>query len=297
METRAAEIKVGLAVLAAFVVLVLGVIWGKGIKLRAERYPIVVHFQNIAGLERGALVLVNGVPKGKVTRITLAPDHVAVRCLVDKDVRILSDYRITIESVQLMAGAVVSINPGRAGRPMDTDLPLGGLPPMGISEVVGLIDEFSEDFKKVLANLNTVLIHLDEIVGDSANRVHLSRSLANLDRGSGDAAAWIAENKQSLTRSISHLESTLSSLDAVVAESEDKIGQTVARFDSASAQLQAVATDLHLLISDLRQGEGTLGRLATDPELYERMNSAVANLDSLVQRIRKRGLTTRIVLF
>ncbi|MFH1010694.1 MAG: MlaD family protein [bacterium] len=297
METRAAEIKVGLAVLAAFAILVIGIMWGKGIKLRSDRYPIVVHFQNIAGLEKGALVLVNGVPKGKVTRVTLAPDHVAVRCLVDNDVRILSDYRVTIESVQLMAGAVVSIYPGTAGRPVDIELPLGGLPPMGISEVVGLIDEFSEDFKKVLANLNSVLIHLDDIVGDSANRVHLSRSLANLDRGSGDAAAWIAENRQSLTRSISHLEGTLASLDAVVERSEGKIGQTVARFDSASAQLQTVATDMHLLITDVRQGEGTLGRLTTDPELYNRLNSVAANLDSLIQKIRKRGLTTRIVLF
>ena len=98
-------------------------------------------------------------------------------------------------------------------------------------------------------------------------------------------------------RSISHLENTLSSLDAVVKTSESKIGQSLAHFDTASGQLQTVATDLHLLISDLRQGEGTLGRLATDPELYNRLNSTVANLDSLIQRIRQRGLTTRIVLF
>ncbi len=297
MDSRATEIKVGLAVLAAFAVLVVGIMWGKGIKLRAERYPIEVHFQNIVGLENGALVLVNGVPKGKVTRVTLAPDHVAVRCLVDNDVRILNDYRITIETVQLMSGAVISIYPGTEGHPVDTNLPLRGLPSMGISEVVGLIDEFSEDFRKVLTNLNSVLLHLDGIVGDSANQLHISRSLANLDQGSRDAAGWITENRESLNRSISHLEGTLSSLDAVVKTSESKIGQSLAHFDSASGQLQTVATDLHLLISDLRQGEGTLGRLATDPELYDRLNSTVANLDSLIQRIRQRGLTTRIVLF
>jgi phospholipid/cholesterol/gamma-HCH transport system substrate-binding protein len=297
METRAAEIKVGIAVLAAFVVVVLGIMWGKGIKLRSERYPIIVRFQNIAGLENGALVLVNGVSKGKVTRITLAPDHVAVRCRVDKDVRILSDYRITIESVQLMAGSVVEIYPGVEGHPVDTNVPLRGLPSIGISEVVGLIDEFSADFKKVLANMNSVLIHFDEIVGDSANRLHVSRSLANLDRGSGDAAEWIAGNRQSLTRSISHLEGTLASLDAIVDRSEGKIDESLARFDSASGELQGMATDLRAFVHDLREGEGTLGRLATDPELYNRLNSAVANLDSLVQKIRQRGLTTRVVLF
>jgi phospholipid/cholesterol/gamma-HCH transport system substrate-binding protein len=297
METRAAEIKVGLAVLAALVVVVLGVMWGKGIKLRAERYPITVRFQNIAGLENGALVLVNGVSKGKVTRITLAPDHVAVVCSVDNDVRILSDYRITIATVQLMSGAVITIYPGREGHPVDTSQPLRGLPPVGISEVVGLIDEFSEDFKKVLANLNSVLIHLDEVVGDSANRLHFSQSLANLDRGSSEAADWIAENRQSLTNSITHLENTLASLDAIVGRSQGKIDESLARFDSASAELQGVATELRSFVHDLSEGKGTLGRLATDPELYNRLNTTVANLDSLIQRIRQRGITTRVVLF
>ena len=254
MNSRATEIKVGLAVLAAFVVLVVGIMWGKGIKLRAERYPIIVHFQNIGGLEQGALVLVNGVPKGKVRRVTLAPDHVAVQCLIDRDVRILSDYRITIETVQLMSGKVMAIYPGMDGRKVDTRLPLRGLPTFGISDVVGLIDDFSMDFKMVLANLNSVLFHMDQIVGDSANRAHLSRSLANLDRGSADAARWVAENRESLSHSITHLEGTLSSLKTVVEHSEDKIDRSLARFDSASAELQALATDLRSFAGDLREG-------------------------------------------
>jgi phospholipid/cholesterol/gamma-HCH transport system substrate-binding protein len=297
MDSRATEIKVGLVVLASLIILIVGIMMGKGIKLRSDRYPIEVHFQNVAGLENGAIVLVNGVPKGKVAHVTLAPDHVAVRCLVDKDVRILTDYRITIETVQLMSGSVLSITPGVEGHSVDTSMPLRGLPSLGISEVVALIDEFSGDFKKVLANLNSVLLHLDGIVGDSANQLHLSRSLANIDRGSSDAASWIAENRASLSRSITHLENTLSSLDGVVDNSKGKINESLSRFDSASGQLQSVTTDLRLLISDIRQGEGTLGRLATDPELYDRLTSTVANLDSLIQRIRQRGLTTRIVLF
>jgi phospholipid/cholesterol/gamma-HCH transport system substrate-binding protein len=297
MDSRATEIKVGLAVLAAFVIIVVGIMWGKGIKLRAERYPIIVHFQGIGGLENGALVLVNGVPKGKVTRITLAPDHVAVRCLVDKDVHILSDYRVAIETVQLMSGKVVAIYPGIEGHEVNTEMPLRGLPTFGISDVVALIDEFSLDFKQVLVNMNALLLNLDRIAGDSANQVHISRSLANLDRSSAAAAQWITENRESLTHSIAHLEGTLASLQTLVEHSESKIDRSLARFDSASAALQALAGDLRAVTSDLREGKGTLGQLIADPELYERLNTTTANLDSLIQKIRKRGLTTRIVLF
>lgn len=297
MDRHATEIKVGLAVLTAFVVLVIGIMWGKGIKFRADRFPIEIHFQNIGGLENGALVLVNGVPKGKVTRITLAPDHVAVYCLIDKDVRLLTDYRIAIETVQLMSGKVVAIYPGIDGHTVHTDLPLRGLPTMGISDVVGLIDEFSMDFKVVLLNLNSLLVHLDGIIGDSANQVHFSRSLANLDRGTADVSQWIADNRASLTRSITHLENTLASFEDLAKRSEDRLDHSLTQFDSASVQLKALATDLQQITSDLREGKGTLGQLVTNPELYERLVTTAADLDSLIVKIKKRGLSTRIVLF
>ncbi len=297
MNRHATEIKVGLAVLAAFVILILGIMWGKGVKFRAERYPIIVHFQNSAGLENGALVLVNGVPKGKVTHIKLAPDYVAVRCLIDKDVRLLSDYRIVIETVQLMSGKVVTILPGIDGHPVHTEIPLRGLPSMGISDVVALIDEFSDDFRMVLTNMNSVLVHLDLIVGDSANRVHLSRSLVNIDRSSAETVQLIAENRESLGRTIMSLENTLEILEGVAARSEGKLDRSLAQFDTTTALLQALVGDMRGITGSIQAGEGTLGRLVTDPELYERLVTATANLDSLVVKIRRRGLTTRFVLF
>lgn len=297
MSRHASEIKVGLAVLAAFVVLIVGIMWGKGIKFRAERYPIIVHFQNSGGLENGALVLVNGVPKGKVTRITLAPDHVAVRCLIDKDVRLLTDYRISIETVQLMSGKVVTIIPGTEGHPVNTDIPLRGLPSMGISDVVALIEEFSDDFKMVLANMNSVLLHLDLIVGDSLNRVHLSRSLANLDRSSAETVKLIAENRESLSRTIMSLQKTLEILEGVAGRSEGKLDRSLAQFDTTTALLQALVGDLRGITGSIQAGEGTIGRLVTDPELYNRLVTTTADLDSLIEKIRRRGISTRIVLF
>ncbi len=297
MNRHTTEIKVGLAVLAAFAVLIVGIMWGKGIKFRAERYPIIVHFQNSAGLENGALVLVNGVPKGKVTRITLAPDHVAVRCLIDKDVRLLTDYRIVIETVQLMSGKVVTILPGTDGHLVHTEIPLRGLPSMGISDVVALIDEFSDDFRMVLTNMNSVLTNLDLIVGDSANQIHLSRSLSNLDRSSAETVQLIAENREALSRTIMRLENTLEILEGVAESSKGKLDRSFAKIDTTTALLQALAGDLRGITGSIQAGEGTLGRLVTDPELYERLVTTAADLDSLIIQIRRRGLTTRFVLF
>ena len=128
------------------------------------------------------------------------------------------------------------------------------------------------------------------------NQLH-SAQIQRGDRGSAAAAEWITENRQSLNRSIVHLEETLASLKTLVERSGDKLDRSLAQFDSASAQLQALAGNLRDFTDNLNEGKGTLGRLATDPELYNRLNTTAANLDSLIRKIRKRGLTTRIVLF
>jgi phospholipid/cholesterol/gamma-HCH transport system substrate-binding protein len=43
-----------------------------------------------------------------------------------------------------------------------------------------------------------------------------------------------------------------------------------------------------LALARLERGEGTLGRLSVDAELYENVNQAAASLDALLQDVRLR---------
>ena len=45
-------------------------------------------------------------------------------------------------------------------------------------------------------------------------------------------------------------------------------------------------SELQSLLGDIQQGEGTLGSLAKDPDLYDNLNHAMQNLDLLLQDFR-----------
>ena len=65
-------------------------------------------------------------------------------------------------------------------------------------------------------------------------------------------------------------------------------------------QLNAVTQKLDRLISDLNSGEGTMGRLLKDKQLYENINGAVNDLRTLIANINKdprKYLNIRVSVF
>ena len=65
-------------------------------------------------------------------------------------------------------------------------------------------------------------------------------------------------------------------------------------------QLNAVTQSLNQLVTSLNSGDGTLGRLLKDKQLYENMNGAVADIRTLIANINKdprRYLNIRVSVF
>lgn len=130
------ELKVGITVLVSLVILVGGIMWGKGFRLQAKRYNFTVMFKNTGGLEDGANVLANGVVKGHVTDIEFNEGFVKVSATIDKDVTIYSDYAVTIEAPTVMAGQVLNVTTGTMQPQIDVTQPLQGTDPQGMSTIV-----------------------------------------------------------------------------------------------------------------------------------------------------------------
>jgi hypothetical protein len=59
------------------------------------------------------------------------------------------------------------------------------------------------------------------------------------------------------------------------------------RLDAATTSLQAASASMEDLMARVNSGEGTLGRLTRDDELYERLNQAVASVNALTEDIRE----------
>ena len=101
------------------------------------------------------------------------------------------------------------------------------------------------------------------------------------------------------------LNGSASTLDKLLKDNQGKLGSSLDNFDmltsnfaklsdslnnaglgSTLASLQSTVVSLDNIMSRLDNGDGTLGKLMTDKELYSNLNSASRELDLLLQDFR-----------
>ena len=68
---------------------------------------------------------------------------------------------------------------------------------------------------------------------------------------------------------------------------EKAIAQVVERSADVLANLQALSSNVQDLVAGVRHGEGTLGKLLTDPSAYNHLNSILARTDTMIGGIQQ----------
>jgi len=291
------ELKVGLAVLISLIILVGGIIWGKGYRLSATRYRVTVEFGSIGGLEPGANVLANGVVKGRVKSINFQQGSVLVEASIDNDVQIYSDYLVTIEAPTVMAGNVLSIYTGNQPPVVDAGVVLDGDDPLGMSAIAGRVKDFAAKIEVTLGHLNDLLVNMNTVLGDSANQENMNNLLAAATETAETTNELLAENRKKITASLDKIDAILSSTRGITETAEARVTQILDNVDSAMAVVTVLADEMRTFVSRLESNEGTLGKLMTDDKLYLRLNETLAEVDSLSHVLRTKGLRHKIVFF
>lgn len=291
------ELKVGITVLVSLVILIGGIMWGKGFRLQAKRYEFTVLFRNTGGLEEGANLLANGVIKGHVVSIDFYDGYVRVSATVDEDVIIYSDYVITIESPTVMAGQALSIYTGTSQPRADITVDLQGTDPQGMAAMMNKMQDFTGRIEVTLNHLDSVLIDAHRVLGDSSNQSNLSRTMESTAELAETSASMLKANREELEASLADLRATMASARELTETLNAKSDGTLASVDSAMTSLTSVANEIRTLVANLNSGTGTAGKLMTDDELYHRLTETLTEVDSLSRHLRINGLRHKIVFF
>ncbi len=75
---RKLEIRVGFFLILGVIILVFGVMWGRGIHLFSNAPRFTVRFDDVYGLEVGDPVFIRGIEQGKVVAVALQDQSVLV---------------------------------------------------------------------------------------------------------------------------------------------------------------------------------------------------------------------------
>ncbi len=281
------ELRVGVVVLAACTILILGLFWVKGIRFNQTRYRYSVIFPNVGALKVGDLVSVSGVPKGKVEKIKLFKGDVLVTFNLTTDVVLKKDAKFTIMNVGLMGERFIAVQTGHSDTLLDLSQPVRGFYDVGIPEVMGKMSQ-------MIAQVRRLADHLEGVVGTPSSQEALTSTIRNLKEITQKTNALLDRNQGRFDQTLKDLSYTSAELKKMVAEHKDRFQATVENFSSASERLDNITLTLDSLSSSLKKlslkiedGEGTLGQLLSDTTLYEQIKRTTQNVDSLISDIRR----------
>lgn len=285
MARREIEVKVGLAIILGFLILILGTMWIKGYWLRHQRYELTVHFKNVMGLKVGDSVTIAGVKKGQVKSISLSGQDVLVTLLLDKEVKLYSDARIVIRERSLMGQKVVTLDPGQSG--VEISPPIYGIYQPGIGEVVQQVGNLMVEAQQLVAQL-------ENTVGDEHLIRSFRQSLENTREVTETLKRMVNQNLDDLTQSIQDFRVVSRELRRLVGNQNEGIGSAMVKlnrsadqFEEVLSQLEQVSNSLYSISQKVDRGEGTLGMLINDPQLYHDLRRVSSDLDTLIKAIRE----------
>jgi phospholipid/cholesterol/gamma-HCH transport system substrate-binding protein len=302
METRANYIVVGVF---AFIALLAGfgfVYWIDQYSKIGEAAFLRIRVPgSAAGLDRGSLVLFNGVRIGQIDNVYLDlndPTIAIADATVDRSIApITLSTRADIAAAGLTGGAVVELRGGATGEPsLFDDAERKGEVAVIVanpSAVTNLLQTAQDIFVRV----EKVLGELEAFVGDARgpltatveNAQKFSEALARNADGVDKFLDSVAKLSEELAGVSGKLDSTLTAAeDLLKSVDRDKVATVVANVEEITANLKQSSAEIEKLM------EGVKTTVASVNDFAANANQTLAKVDGIVEGVDPETIKTAI---
>ncbi len=295
--SRRTEVRVGITVLAALAILLWGVTWLKELSLARQVKVWKVRFEQTGGLGASDEVQVNGIRKGSVAAIHLAGDQVIVDLGLASDVTLTRDSRVAIRNVGLMGEKVIAVDLKATGAPYGANDTIPGIYEKGIPEVMAAMGDAVGTIQQLTNQLQTV--------ADAMNKNgDFSAVMKNVKTTSEELKQAAIENRKALKLTVENFAAVSKTAKSLTADREGELRAALAHFESAAEKFDRMSNRIDSLRATIQnvsnkvdRGQGTLGKLVNDDQVYVETRAAVAELKALIADIKanpKKYLTVKI---
>lgn len=265
MNERAIKIKAGLMIILGIVVLIFGYYWLRNYQLRKEYHTYRVKFEKIGWMNKGDLVTVMGVPKGRIEDIQLYGDSVIIIAKLE-DVRLRRGATATLVSLGIIGQMRLSFTLGD-GPPLPDNYTIEG--------------RTQKDMGEVISEMGSFLAISDSLIGYGIQLMNQTSNILKV------ASQKIISSSQKIDSLVITLNNISNYLKSTVQEFYPQLKKSAQHADTTIKNLNKLITDVDSLTSVILSEKGTAGKIVNDDSLYLELKSTLKSLRELMEDIKK----------
>ncbi len=284
------EVKTGILVLLGILAVIMGFSYLKSSSIFDNSRTFYAVYEHVGGLQSGTQVSLNGLVVGNVSSIRFkdASGKLLVTFVVNNEFEFSENSKVELFDTGIIGGKGLQIIPAFDGGPNaksgDT-LATSSKP--GLTELVQQkLTPLQMSLESTFSDADTLLTNINSILDDGTKR-DLRQSIANLNVLLSTFQGSATKLNTLLEENGSQLDSTLKNVNTIT-NNFAKISDTLANagIGQSITDLQKTVASLNMVLGKIERGEGTLGKMASDEELYNNLTEVSRELDLLLQDFR-----------
>ncbi len=305
---RSTEIKVGLVSIVGIMLLIGGIMLGKGVSFSVTKKVVKIRLENSGGVEAGSPVVVDGVKRGSVLDVRRDNGTVLVEAELDEVNDLHPDASALVTMLEITGGKKVEISSGNEPGQFDLNKEMPGKAAADIPQLVTLLGEVSGPAMNLIMRLDTISAAITALLADGKVMQDIRTMTGEGAVLIGDMRAIVHNNRGDIEAAIRNTRSLVDEIRAAVAKNEPKLSGlldsltrtvssvdgTLAKANGAIVHADTLVGQLNAVMSEIRHGKGTIHGLLYDEGFYRRLDSTMIGLEAFIRTIDTKGVNVNV---
>lgn len=290
------NMKIGILVSIAIAAILYSSFSGGGVSIFAPKDYLVVYFESVNGLLKGASIRLSGIEVGNVRSIkfvNLDPKRrLEVKMRIRKSVwpMITVDSKVQLGTIGLLGDKYLEIFPGTPGQPVvESGAVLSLKKESGIDALAGKAPELTGSVDTILVSLKELTQKIATGEGTAGKIVNDTMLYHNLVNALDQTTAVLSEIKSNQKKIMESLNATLDNTGSItgkIDKGEGSLGSLV-NDKKLYDNINSSAGSLDSILAKIDRGDGSAGALVNDAQLYEEIRNLVIRINNLVADIEQ----------
>jgi len=284
------EIKAGLIVVLGITAVILGFSYLKSNSLLGKSTTLHAVYDHVGGLQSGTAVSLNGFSVGTIDDITFLDEtgKLMVSFTLTTDLPIPADSKAELYDTSVLGGKGLQIVLGTPGSAIaqngDT---LTSMVKMGMTDrITELMEPLEAKVNSAIVETDLLMKNLNQLL-DTDSQALLRETLKNFS----ETSTSLKVISQNVSENLAANEKALGTILENTAELTSNLSSVSQTLNEAD--LKGLMTDLDASISatkeileGIKNGDGAVGQIFTNQELYVSLTSNLSQLEWLLQDLR-----------